>query len=198
MENLFPTVHPVNNLDECSNGSNTSSRGNRYVVGNYNYNYVFDKSTNKYYQCQYLQSNPPLGYYGEWVQINDPIVDFGDSGLNSMVSAYFAAKTHTHPTSDITGLGTWEEIPTTISGATFYVNKALRLVEFSFYSASMTFAASYNNIGTVPTGYAPLSNITLPFRYSNQGGYVGTDGSININNGGAGTRSVGTSAMWHY
>lgn len=208
MENLFPTVHEVNNLNECSAEDTTSPRGNRYVVGNYNYDNVFDKSTNKYYQCQYLQSNPPLGYYGEWVQINDPIVDFQSLGLNSMVSAYFAAKTHTHQKSDITdfahthspsdvtGLGTWETVSTSISGVTLYVNQALRLVSFHFY-ASITFNTSgYTTCGTLPSAYKPLSQVTLPFRQSEQHGYVGNDGVIHI--AGTGTKNAGTSAMWCY
>lgn len=199
MGNLFPTVHEVNNLNECSAEDTTSPRGNRYVVGNYNYDNVFDKSTNKYYQCQYLQSNPPLGYYGEWVQINDPIVDFANSGLNSMVSAYFAAKTHTHSTSDITGLGTWESVNTGISGVTFYVNQTLRLVEFNYDMNSYSFIAGYNAIGTLPSTYIPKTHITLSLRSGIQYGYVDKDDmKIYIHNNGAGTANVHASGMWHY
>ena len=113
---------------------------------------MFDKSTNKYYKCIEYQSNPPvLGYYGDWVEINNPME----------TESYFAAKSHTHSPSDVTGLGTWETVSTSISGVTLYVNQALRLVSFHFY-ASITFASSgYTTCGTLPSAYKPLSQVTI-------------------------------------
>ena len=103
---------------------------------------------------------------------------------------------HTHTTSDITGLGTWETVSTSVTGVALYVNQALRLVSFHFY-ASITFASSgYTTCGTLPSAYKPLSQVTLPFRQSEQHGYISDDGVIYI--AGTGTKNAGTSAMWCY
>ena len=93
----------------------------------------------------------------------------------------------------------WVEVSSNIAGATFYVNETLRLVDFSYYRTSVSFTSGYNDMGTVPSAYKPVSHVTLSFRYTDQSGYIDAeDSKFYINNSGAGTRNAGTSAMWHY
>lgn len=153
--------------------------------------------------------NPPVGnWHYEWREISNPYADFNQTKLYELIANLFSQKghthqksditdfSHTHSPSDVTGLGTWETVSTSVSGATLYVNQALRLVSFHFY-ASITFASSgYTACGTLPSAYKPLSQVTLPFRQSEQHGYVGNDGVIHI--AGTGTKNAGTSAMWCY
>lgn len=147
-------------------------------------------------------TNPdqPLGnWHYEWREISNPYADFNQTKLYELIANLFSQKGHTHPTSDITGLGTWETVSTSVTGATLYVNQALRLVEFNYDMNSYSFIAGYNAIGTLPSTYIPKTHITLSLRSGIQYGYVDKDDmKIYIHNNGAGTANVHASGMWHY
>lgn len=145
------------------------------------------------------ETNPdqPVGnWHYEWREISNPYADFNQTKLYKLIANLFSQKGHTHSPSDVTGLGTWELRTTAVYGF-FYVNTALRLIEFTYDRERYTFTSNtYDDLGMMPSTYFPKENITLSLRFGQYGYISKDDGHIYVH--GKGTSNICASAMWHY
>ena len=157
------------------------------------------------------ETNPdqPVGnWHYEWREISNPYADFNQTKLYELIANLFSQKghthqksditdfSHTHSPSDVTGLGTWELRTTAVYGF-FYVNTALRLIEFTYDRERYTFTSNtYDDLGVMPSTYFPKEDITLSLKFGQYGHISKDDGHIYVH--GTGTSNIRASAMWHY
>lgn len=163
--------------------------------------------------------DPILGnWHMEWREISNPYSDFNQTKLYELLIDIFSQLghtheksditdfTHTHSSTEITGLDTWsivQEHDSTDKQIWVYANETLRLCELH-WSMSISGATVNNNIAVSITGwlssdYRPLHTAVVGGANYNGSTIVNTAGQIiyrpavNLN-----STTVRGNVMWHY
>lgn len=80
-----------------------------------------------------------------------------------------------------------------------YYNANLRMVAFDYYRADVNFSSSTTvQVATIPSAYRPKWGFEIVANNSDMGGYVGTDGKVNVHHTTKGKHNVNISGMWIY
>lgn len=210
---LFEGLIPVFDTVEEMRGSDYVGTG---IVSTGDYSaplapgvdYVYETSTNKLYERQYLLTQYPLGYYGEWVHISQlpsENVRFPFTQIYDLINQFFAPLSHTHTKSEITDFThthTLSEISDLTrssetafpfsSNATNYstanpvkITKWGRVMTVSGIGKLSTSVSANGDvvIGTM-TSYLPAQDIYTTWTGINKQGFIkiATDGTVTLSN----------------
>lgn len=218
-EGIVPIFGTVDVLADSEYvGSGIVSTGDYSATLAPSVDYVYETSTNKLYERQYLITQYPLGYYGEWVHISQlpsENVRFPLTQMYSLISQFFAELSHTHTKSEITDFAHthllseirdlpdngWYPFPFNANAMSdsnhpMYERRWGNMVVIQGIG-KLTYSLSANS--SVLIGYAinkPTIPVESPWTGNNQQGYIiiDTDGSVTLynRNGGSGTMSANT------
>ena len=205
---VFDTVQVLSVSDYV--GAGIGSTGNYYASGMKQVDYVYETSTNKLYERQYLLTSPPLGYYGEWVHISSlpsEHVRFPFTQIYNLISLFFARLSHTHTLSEISDLtdSGWINFPYNTNAQDASTTERPMLIRKRNNTVVITGIGKINQqlsanasvvIGTLGSDYVPSITVTAPWTGNNQQGFIqiDSDGTVTLlnRNGTSGTMSAGT------
>ena len=93
---------------------------------------------------------------------------------------------------------TWTYLKVNDYGSLYY-NANLRIAVFGYYRADVNFSSSTTvQVATIPSAYRPKWGFEIVANNSDMGGYVGTDGKVNVHHTTKGKHNVNLSGMWIY